>query len=186
MKKAKFQLKNGKEVRIGDSLAMIGKGPFSFNSFIFQVTEENLPKLLESGILKVKPAKEKKPDNDSTVTKVPMDLGYYIKKLAERLDWKESDMFAYLKTTSKIYPMATFSIILRVIAIELDKKYEDHISNSPEIFTISALDGRIHAVRKADIRSYRNFAAFRTIQDAKIACRITRSILKELFRNDRK
>ena len=74
-------------------------------------------------------------------------------------------------------------MVLREIAIELDKKYEDHIENSPEIYVISMLDGKIAKANKAHIKNYRNFAAFRTIEDAKIACRIVKPILKEMFKN---
>ena len=65
----------------------------------------------------------------------------------------------------------------------MDKKYEDHIENSPEIYVISLLDGRITKANKAHIKNYRNFAAFRTIGDAKIACNIVKELLKELFKS---
>ena len=45
------------------------------------------------------------------------------------------------------------------------------------------LDGRITKANKAYIKNYRNFAAFRTIEDAKIACRIVKPILKEMFKS---
>ena len=82
-----------------------------------------------------------------------------------------------------ILPAAALSIILREIATELDKKYKDHIEKSPEIYVISTLDGRITKANKAHIRNYRNFAAFRTIEDAKIACKIVKPILKEMFKS---
>ena len=82
-----------------------------------------------------------------------------------------------------ILPSAAFSMVLREIAIELDKKYKDHINNSPEIYVISLLNGKITKATKAHIKNYRNFAAFRSIEDAKIACRITKDILKEMFKS---
>ena len=45
-------------------------------------------------------------------------------------------------------------------------------------------DGRITKANKAHIKNYRNFAAFRTVEDAKTACSIVRDILKELFKNN--
>lgn len=81
------------------------------------------------------------------------------------------------------YPAAAFAMVLREIAIELDKKYEDHISNSPEIYSISLTDGRITKLYKSSIRSYKNFAAFRTIDDAKFACKVLREVLKDMFRD---
>ena len=92
-------------------------------------------------------------------------------------------VYNYLNSVDSILPAASLSMVLREIAIELDKKYEDHIENSPEIYVISLLDGRITKANKAHIRNYRNFAAFRTIEDAKIACKIVKPILKEMFKS---
>ena len=110
-------------------------------------------------------------------------LEYYIQKIAEKLGWKMEKVYNYLNSVDSILPAAAFSMVLREIAIELDKKYEDHIEESPEIYVISMLDGRITKANKAHIKNYRNFAAFRSISDAKIACKITKDILKEMFKS---
>ena len=112
-----------------------------------------------------------------------MDINFYIEKIAARLGWKPEKVYSYLYNADSILPAAAFSMVLREIAVELDKKYEDHIENSPEIYVISMLDGRITKANKAYIKNYRNFAAFRTIEDAKIACRIVKPILKEMFKS---
>ena len=179
----KIYLTNGKEVQIGDILTKVSKvkDPFFGKGTIVQhvaVTEDILPKLLELGI--VTTVKPKKPVAE---TEVPMELEYYIQKIAEKLGWKIEKVYNYLNSVDAILPAAAFSMVLREIAIELDKKYEDHIEKSPEIYVISMLDGRITKANKAHIKNYRNFAALRTIEDAKIACRITRDILKEMFKS---
>lgn len=114
------------------------------------------------------------------------NVTYYIKTLAEKYNCSVSDMMQLLRNMWKIYPVSALSLLLREIAIELDKDYPDHISNCPFVFIISTADGRIHKLYKAQIKSYRNFAAFRTENDARIACRILRPLLKLLFKNDRK
>ena len=178
----KIYLTNGKEVQIGDTLTKVSKvkDPFFGKGTIVQhviVTKGILPKLLEAGIITTEPAKS------VVETEVPMELEYYIQKIAEKLGWKVERVYNYLNSVDTILPAAAFSMVLREIAIELNKKYEDHIEKSPEIYVISMLDGRITKANKAHIKNYRNFAAFRTIEDAKIACRITRDILKEMFKN---
>ena len=180
----KIYLKNGEEVQLGDTLTKVSKvkDPFFGKGAVVQhivVTKDILPKLLEAGIVTTKPAK-------STVVKseVPMELEYYIQKIAEKLGWKIEKAYNYLNSVDTILPAAAFSIVLREIAIELDKKYKDHIEKSPEIYVVSMLDGRITKANKAHIKNYRNFAAFRTVEDAKIACSIVRGILKELFKNN--
>lgn len=179
----KIYLTNGKEVQIGDILTKVSKvkDPFFGKSAMIQhivVTEDILPKLLELGT--VTTVKPKKPVAE---TEVPMELEYYIQKIAEKLGWKIEKVYNYLNSVDTILPAAAFSMVLREIAVELDKKYEDHIEKSPEIYVISMFDGRITKANKAHIKNYRNFAAFRSVSDAKIACRITKDILKEMFKS---
>lgn len=186
----KFILKNGKEVKMGDKLIKHGVADTPFGKgFIMQeiiVNEKTLPELIKAGVLT--PMKEC-PHKAGCLCKhcakgeVPMDMNFYIEKIAVRLGWKPEKVYNYLNSVDSILPVAAFSMVLREIAIELDKKYEDHIENSPEIYIISMLDGRITKANKAHIKNYRNFAAFRTIEDAKIACRIVKPILKEMFKS---
>lgn len=179
----KIYLKNDKKVQIGDILVKVSKvvDPF-FGGAVVQhivVTEDILPRLLELGIVTTT-----NPTKSTVVeSEVPMELEYYIQKIAKKLGWKMEKVYNYLNSVDSILPTAAFSMVLREVAIELDKKYEDHIEKSPEIYVISTLDGRITKANKAHIKNYRNFAAFRTIEDAKIACRITRDILKEMFKS---
>ena len=186
----KFYLKNGKEVQVGDTITKVIKTKHPLLGEVTMVenvvvTEAALPKLIEKGIIttslgsdfdvdKVKPAESH------------MNLHYYVEKLAKKLNWKVEKMYNYLNTIDSVYPAAAFSMILREVAIELDKKYEDHIEKSPEIYVISMLDGKITKANKAHIKNYRNFAAFRTIEDAKIACKIVSPLLKELFKDGRR
>lgn len=115
-----------------------------------------------------------------------VDLKFFIYSLAQKRDWSFNKMVGYLNSIKELNPMAAFSIILREIAVYLDKKYEDHIENSEKIFVISSLDGRIHEVCKAHVKNYRNFAAFRTIEDAKFACNLLRDYLKDMFKKNAK
>lgn len=182
----KIYLKNGKEVQLGDILTKVSKvnDPFFGKGTVIEhvkvkVTKDILPKLIEAGIVTTT-----KPAKSVVETKVPMELEYYIQKIADKLGWKIEKVYNYLNNVDAVLPAAAFSMVLREIAIELDKKYEDHIENSPEIYVISMLDGRIAKANKAHIKNYRNFAAFRSVNDAKIACSIVRDILKEMFKNN--
>ena len=185
----KFILKNGKEVKMGDRLIKHGVADTPFGKeFIMQeiiVNEKTLPELIKAGVLTPVDCAHGAdcPCRHCTKGEVPMDMNFYIEKIAARLGWKPEKVYNYLNSVDSILPAAAFSMVLREIAIELDKKYEDHIENSPEIYVISMLDGRITKANKAHIKNYRNFTAFRTIEDAKIACRIVKPILKEMFKS---
>ncbi len=170
----KYYLKNGKEVKIGDHLINITKTVHpTYGECVTErsilVTKDTIPHLVKAGIIT--------PDKSEDL------MSFFLEKIAERLGWKVDKVCNYLTTLDELHPAAAFSVVLREIAIHLDLKYPDHIKNSPEIYVISLLDGRITKANKAHIRSYRNFAAFRSIEDAKIACNITRNILKELFKS---
>ena len=185
----KFILKNGKEVKMGDRLVkssimntFFGKG-IRLQEVI--VNEKTLPELIKAGVLTKVDCTHGTDCHcgHCTNNEIPMDINFYIEKIAARLGWKPEKVYNYLNNVDSILPAAAFSMVLREIAVELDKKYEDHIENSPEIYVISMLDGRITKANKAHIKNYRNFAAFRSINDAKIACSITRDILKEMFKS---
>lgn len=120
---------------------------------------------------------EKKPQEDDK----SYNLDFFVKKVAERNGWKPEKANGWLASIERVCPIAALSIVLREIAIELDKKYEDHIENCEKVFIISTLDGRIHEASKAQIKNYRNFAAFRTLEDAKLACSILREKLKSMY-----
>lgn len=108
------------------------------------------------------------------------DFEYYIAKIAERKGWKFERTNKWLKEIEQEYPAAAFNIVLKEIAIDLDKKYPDHISESEHIYVISTANGRIVEADKTKIRNYKNFAAFRTIDDAKFACKVLRQSLKDM------
>lgn len=170
----KFYLKeNGKEVKEGDyvihseDIAHPQLGKIHSETTIL-VTKESIPTLLRMGII-------------ISSTAPSGNIGYYISKVLTRLGWVASKDLKYIQALENIYPSVMFSMLLREIAIELDKKYEDHIDNSPEIFVVSTLDGRISKANKAHIKNYRNFAAFRSIADAKFACKVLRGCLKEMY-----
>ena len=108
------------------------------------------------------------------------------KKLLTPLDFADADLYniiKYLNNIYKIYPAALFSIMLREVAIVLDEKYDNHIKNSKEIYVISCLSGEISKVKDLNkINNFKNFAAFRTLDDALAAKHILRDPMKQLFK----
>lgn len=175
---------NGKEVKIGDTLVKQGLINTPFGKTVVSqeiaVTEHSIPELITANI--IKPV-ESPCCGECAKEAGPMDIAYYVQKIAKRLGWHPNKVANHLNAIDTIYPSAAFSVILREVATELDLNYEDHIYNSPKIYVVSLLDGRITEANKAHIKNYKNFAAFRSIEDAKIACRITRDILKEMFKS---
>lgn len=81
---------------------------------------------------------------------------------------------------------ARFSVILRAFAVLIDRKYPDHINNADvdKYFTIDMTNGKVCEVPKGKIKNFRNFAAFRSIDDIKVATKILRPFIKELWPNE--
>ena len=162
------------EVKVGDRMYVDGDS--------YTATEKILDWLVSQNLLAVKVSPDPEVANKEVVN-VPESAGLYkyVEKLAERFNWKPAKMDNYLETLYNMYPILSFSLLLREIAIDLDKKYQDHISSCDEVFTISPLNGKITKVFSATVKNFRNFAAFRNIEDAKIACKILKPFLKEMY-----
>lgn len=173
MKTEKFYLAStGREVKYGDVLKGHHHKPGMTSTTVITVNDYTIPMLKAAGIIVESP-----PDNSSTIPSKVLD------RIAIRTNSNPKKVKNILNYTAEIMPMAAVNIVLREIACILDEKYPDHINKSDKIYVISTLDGRIHEVSKAHIKNYRNFAAFRTIEDAKVACNIVRDQLKDMFKS---
>lgn len=91
------------------------------------------------------------------------------------------ELEAILNKISSFNKGAALSLVLREIAIVLDKQYKDNIRNAEELYGISFVTGKIVRINKASVRGYQGFAAFRTMEDAKTACRILKQVLRDMF-----
>lgn len=166
---------SGKEINFGDRILIIEdiNTPLSVARVqrVAIVTKELMGKLIKDGKVKVVGYSIDKIWNDA------------IKSLAKKTNWKEEKLLNILATLHLANPWAATQMVLREIAIELDKKYDDHINKSEKIYAISPQDGRIHEINKKTVKNYKAFPAFRSIEDAKIACSLIREHLKSIFSN---
>ena len=168
--------KRGKEINFGDKILIVGavNTPVGIIKAqkIVTVTKELMSKFIKEG--KVNVVEEK------GTNKIWSNA---IESLSKKTNWKEEKLLNILATLHLANPWAATQIVLREIAIELDKKYDDHINKSEKIYAISPQDGRIHEINKKTVKNYKAFPAFRSIEDAKIACSLIREHLKSIFSN---
>lgn len=168
---------------MGDHVVFSTKSPEGAATTLSTLlTKEILPILLETGLLKEKSDKMELLKRED----IPMDLMFYVNLLAQNKGWTLGKTVDFLNEVTCVHPSSTFDILLMVIARYLDEQYPDHIKNSPRIFGISASDGKVIEVYKEDIANFRNFAAFRSPEDAGIACRILRDFKRALFKKSGK
>ena len=109
------------------------------------------------------------------------DINYYINLLANKWDWKKDKMDGFLGKVYDINPGAAISIMLKEIAITLDKKYGDHIKNSPQIYAFSLASGQVIQLDKTNIKTFKSFAAFRSKEDVEFAVKILGGLIDEIF-----
>lgn len=182
----KFITKDGKKVSLGEPLSItaILKNEKVETTFVFRsdhLTSSEARILVMKGILK----EEKLLDREEAIPVVPT----IDEVLALISTWLVGAPHA--KDTAKEFlaampDYAGFSVVLRALAVLIDRKYPDHINNADvdEYFTIDMTNGRVCKVPKGKIKNFRNFAAFRSIDDIKIATKILRPSIKELWPNE--
>ena len=174
MNKLKLK-KTGKEVKMGEKLIkVVNLCGIPIPIAQVEINKTTLPDLIKHGIIVAEGS-----DSDIDIT-----IEGAIQHLANRIGWNKENLEKYLSNLYKISPAAAFEIVLKEVAILLDEKYPDHINNSNEIWVINKVSGGVQKLKDlSKIKSFQHFAAFRSIEDAKIACRITRDILKEMFKS---
>ena len=105
-----------------------------------------------------------------------------IMSIAKRLKWKAVNVLKYLDKLAYISEGAVLSILLREVAVILDRQYPDHIENSEKIYTIDMAKGEIVEVKDIHkIKNFKNFAAFRNIQDAITAKKVLKVFMLAVF-----
>ena len=118
----KLKLKEtGKEVKMGEKLIKVVE-LFGIPVPVAQieVNETTLPDLIKHGIIVAEGS-----DSDIDIT-----IEGAVQHLANRIGWNKENLERYFSNLYKISPAAVFEIVLKEVAILLDKKYPNHISNS--------------------------------------------------------
>lgn len=130
--------------------------------------------------------KEDLEKKSSEETSEELNMLFFINRLAEKRGTTEDETNEWLAEIEEVSPIAAFNIILKEIALYLDEKYEGHIKKCSEVYTISSLNGTIVKVFNNNIKSFKNFSAFRTMEDAKFACHILKDKLRDMFSKNAK
>ena len=111
-------------------------------------------------------------------------LSKALESIARKLKVSKNDAIKYVDDLIGLDPSSAFSLLLKRIAIQLDKKYNEPIKNLKYVHYVSKIDGKIYPiyVRTTNLN---NFAAFRNEKDAEFAIKCLHSLYKIMF-NDNK
>lgn len=182
MKKKYVFVGTGASVCEGDKYlgALVCK---SGDAFFFDcINERVITKLLSEGF--IKEVKEETVSYEKPVSPSVDDITFetIIMSIAKRLKWKVDNVFKYLDNLAYINEGAVLAILLREVAVILDRQYPDHIENSEKIYTIDMAKGEVVEVKDIHkIKNFRNFAAFRTIRDAITAKKVLKDFMLAAF-----
>lgn len=165
--------RTGKPVEKGEKLVKVVEVfglPIPVDEIVLD--DKTIPDLIKQGVI-----------TEEGIDKgVDFDIPAAMVHLAERIGWNSNNLDKYLTNLYKINPTALFSVLLKEVAIMLDERYPDHINKSKEVWVISTLDGEIKQIKELHkIKNFRNFAAFRSLDDALIAKKIMAPALQDLY-----
>lgn len=115
---------------------------------------------------------------------ISLSVKYYVAKLARKMNLKFEVCEAMLGNIASYSPIAVISLLAKQISLELDQHYDGHIRDAEHIFVLSTVDGTITEIpAKARVETnYRNFAAFRSLEDANLAYSILSNLYNEAFK----
>ena len=172
MNKLKLK-KTGKEVKMGEKLIkVVNLCGIPIPIAQIEINKTTLPDLIKHGIIVAEGS-----DSDIDIT-----IEGAIQHLANRIGWNKENLEKYLSNLYKISPAAAFEIVLKEVAILLDEKYPNHISNSKEIWVINKVNGEIQKLKDmSKIKSFQHFAAFRSLEDALVVKKIMAPALQDLY-----
>ena len=114
------------------------------------------------------------------LTEKKRDIPYYIKLLSERFNsvdtegrtWTVENTTKFLEILYDVDTPSVFNLLLKEIAVDLDKKYDDHILNSETLYVVDSHNGEIVQVSTDQEINVNTIALFRTFEDAKLALTI--------------
>ena len=172
MNKLKLK-KTGKEVKMGEKLIkVVNLCGIPIPIAQVEINKTTLPDLIKHGLIVAEGS-----DSDIDIT-----IEGAVQHLANRIGWNKENLEKYFNNLYKISPAAVFEIVLKEVAILLDKKYPNHISNSKEIWVINKVNGEIQKLKDmSKIKSFQHFAAFRSLEDALVAKKIMAPTLQDLY-----
>lgn len=132
------------EVKVGDCL------------HVSNLEEKDLVNLTKAGILQERNA---------------VDLVDVVKKLANKMGISLDACHYTLELLEVANPAIVFSLLLKEVAIMLDKQYEGHIMDSEYLWIVSTKNGEIKEIPASFVNSNTS-SLFRTKEDAEYACNI--------------
>ena len=152
-----------KEVKLGDTISFeevkSNKNWTTVSTHTFTFTENYVDYLVKNGHLRIE---EEKLPTPQEMLEIILD------RVGKKLKMEKTEVRDFINKIFTLNPSSAFSLLLKEIAVVLDKQYTDHISKVEGIYIFNAASGKIQQVRN-NLGCYKAFAAFRTKEDIDLA-----------------
>lgn len=107
-----------------------------------------------------------------------------LESIAKDLKVSKVDAIKYIDDLIGLNPFSAFFLLLKRIASQLDRKYNEPIENLRYVHYVSEIDGKVYPAYTG-LANLKSFAAFRNEKDAEFAIKCLHSLYKIVF-NDSK
>lgn len=166
-----FDLKTGKEVFLNKPYEVsIKENGYTTSFKTTQLTEPMADMLVSNGIL-----------TNKCPSKMPTDYNYYVAKLAKKLNVSTENCDSMLSRLMTYAPSVVFSLLAKQIALELDAKYEGHISKAKELFGVELTTGYIIPIKITESSHLKNIALFRSTVDVLFTINVLKPVYMRMF-----
>ena len=171
----KYYLKDGKEINLGDNVKLKSEEALPFGNVEvtvdINVNEDNIDELVEYGfIIRKKVGQE-----------VPMYWKYYADNLAIRLGLTKDQTMWILDQLSSVMPAIVFQMLLKEIALHMERNEDISISKRKSIYVISLEDGKIYEKSTNGIKNFSTFSAFSSRENAEKAKKILKYFTDKIY-----
>ena len=185
----KYFLNNGEEIKFGDIINATKDEGYKTTIITCIFDKDSIDFLKELGIVIEKGIEEKttkkQENSDKELISMMSYLDYVLDYVANRIGASRVEAVKYLYSLEKINPLAVLTVYLKRISYRLNKKYDNTpIRELPKIYIISVYDGKVKAICPKDIKNLKNFAWFRSKEDAEFARQCVINLIEKMFGKD--
>lgn len=151
------------EMKLGDDVNMFG--------IQTKMTQEMLDAFVQQGLFEVKEMK------------YPVkDVDYYVNKFRNRIKFGNHPMMMQLIINiGDACPMVLFGILLKEIALDLDKTHQGNIRNNGMGFFVSNADFKVYPIQLTKDTCISGFSVFWTKEEAEAALEVLNPLVETIL-----
>ena len=176
MEEKTFYTKEGNRIELNKPFnILIPVGDRNITITIMTSEISHLEKLAETGFITVETKKQ-----DPKEAELQKELiEALLKKLPEGTEKEHLDTL--MEIYEEINPTAFFQMLLKELAVIMDRKYEDHIRKCNSVYLFDLWRGKILHFPVTESMNFRTFSAFRTKEDIKEALHLLQPLLRRIY-----